>query len=80
LKGKRFYRWFYSMAERRLGLVLFILALLPVPFDAAGLWAGAVRYSIACFFLYVAPGKIMKMTAIALAVHYGITWMLGPLA
>lgn len=79
LKGKRFYRWFHKMAERHLGMVLFVLALLPVPFDAAGLWAGAVRYPLTRFFLYVAPGKIMKMTAITLAVHYGITWMLGPL-
>jgi membrane protein YqaA with SNARE-associated domain len=76
LKEKWFYRWFGGLTERHFGIALFALAFLPVPFDIAGLWAGAVRYPLTRFLLYVAPGKILKMTAIALAGHYGLIRLL----
>jgi uncharacterized membrane protein YdjX (TVP38/TMEM64 family) len=80
LEGKRIYRWFQALTKRSVGPVLFAIALLPVPFDVAGLWAGAVRYPLARFLLCIAPGKIIKVTGIALAGHYGLAWLLGPLA
>ena len=64
------------MADRKVGLALFTFALLPVPFDIAGIWAGTVRYSPARFLLYVAAGKIIKFTVLAFGGFFGISWLL----
>ncbi|MCI0439919.1 MAG: VTT domain-containing protein [Chloroflexi bacterium] len=76
-KRPRWLRRLHALRERRIGAVLFAMAFLPVPFDIAGLWAGAIRYPIARFLLYTTPGKVLKMTAIALAGHYGLTRLLS---
>ena len=80
LEGKRFYEKTKKLASRWGGKALFAFAALPVPFDLAGIWAGSVRYPIWRFLLYVGSGKIIKVTAIAVATAYGLTWILGPLA
>jgi membrane protein YqaA with SNARE-associated domain len=80
LEGRRVFQWFQALAKRRVGPALFVIAALPVPFDGAGLWAGAVRYPAARFLLCIMPGKMVKITCIALAGHYGLAWLLGPLA
>jgi hypothetical protein len=44
IEGGRLYARFQAMAEHRFGFAIFAFAALPLPFDIAGLWAGAVRY------------------------------------
>ncbi len=76
LQGGRLYQRLEAMPRRWTGAALFSFALLPVPFDVAGLWAGAVRFPISRFLLYVAVGKAFNITVIALVAHYGISWLL----
>ena len=45
--------------------------------SVAGVWAGALKYLIHKFLLYVIVGKTIKVTGIALAGYYGATWLLG---
>ena len=58
------------------GPCLFLFAAIPAPFEIAGLWAGTVRYPILRFLFYVALGKILKVTAFALAGYYSLSWFL----
>ncbi len=71
---------FKAMAMRWGDKALFAFALLPLPFDVAGLWAGAVHYPVWRFLLYVTAGKVLKVTAIAFLGYYGVSWLLRPLA
>ena len=77
LEGSRIYDLFQILAQRRVGLVLFACAALPVPFDFAGIWAGTVRYSLRHFLLYVTAGKIIRVTTFAFAGYYGMNWLIG---
>lgn len=68
-----------ALTQRWGGKALFLFALLPLPFDLAGLWAGTVRYPIWRFLVYVTAGKVIKITLIGFAGYYGINWLMGPL-
>ena len=57
-------------------VVLFGFAILPVPFDIAGIWAGTVRYPLIRFAPIVLVGKIIKTTAIALTGYFGLETLL----
>jgi membrane protein YqaA with SNARE-associated domain len=59
------------------GGALLAFAILPVPFDVAGIWAGAARYPLPKFLLFVVPGKVVKVTTVALAGSYGFYWFAG---
>ena len=72
LEGGKLYARFHAMAERRFGFAIFAFAALPLPFDIAGIWAGAVRYPAWRFVAVVAAGKTVKITLISLAVYYGL--------
>ena len=72
LEGGRLYSRFHAMAERRFGIAIFAFAALPLPFDIAGIWAGAVRYPAWKFFAVVATGKTVKTTLISMAVYHGL--------
>ena len=63
---------FKSWTERWGSVVLFWFAILPVPFDIAGIWAGAARYPLNRFVPVVALGKGIKITMIALAGYFGM--------
>ena len=56
---------------------LFVCAVLPVPFDIAGVWAGAARYPLARFVPIVLLGKVIKITSIALAGYFGLEALAG---
>jgi membrane protein YqaA with SNARE-associated domain len=75
IEGGRIYKWFQALAGKRVGLALFTFSLLPVPFDFTGLWAGAVRYPVLKFLGAIIVGKIVKVTVVAYAVSYGLTWL-----
>ena len=72
----RLYARLQHMPARWGGGVLFGFAVLPIPFDVAGVWAGAVRYPLWRFAVYVTLGKVIKVTGIALAGYYGINRIL----
>lgn len=63
---------FSAWTERWGSLVLFVCASLPVPFDIAGVWAGASRYPLARFMPIVFLGKTIRATGIALAGYFGL--------
>ena len=63
---------FKSWTSRWGSVVLFWFAILPVPFDIAGIWAGAAHYPLVRFIPVVALGKTIKITMIALAGYFGM--------
>ena len=44
-------------------------------FDIAGVWAGAIRYPLGRFLLIVVAGKLILVTAIAIAGYYGVDFI-----
>lgn len=71
----RWYKRLESMGERWRGWVIFVFAATPLPFDFAGVWAGAIRYPLERFLLIVAAGKLILVTAIAIAGYYGVDFI-----
>ena len=65
---QRFSKW----TEKWGAVVLLVCASLPVPFDIAGVWAGASRYPLVRFIPIVFVGKTVRATGIALAGHFGL--------
>lgn len=78
-EGNRILYRLQALPRHRIGPALFLFAALPLPFDVAGIWAGAIRYSPQRFMLYVTAGKLIKVTSVAFAGYYGIGWLLGSL-
>ncbi len=76
-RGSLHKKWF-SLSRRFGGVALFAFAVIPGPFEVANIWAGTVRYPIWRFLLYVGAGKIVKVTCIASAGYYSISWLFGP--
>ncbi|MCY4654422.1 MAG: VTT domain-containing protein [Dehalococcoidia bacterium] len=68
LRVERFKSW----TSRWGAVVLFWFAILPVPFDIAGIWAGAAHYPLIRFVPVVVLGKTIKITIIALAGYFGM--------
>ena len=63
LEGHKSYEWFQRGMKRMGGPIILVSALVPLlPVDAAGLIAGAVRYPVVKFLIYLAIGKVV-MTA-----------------
>ena len=63
LEGHKSYEWFQRGMKRLGGTIILVSALVPlIPVDAAGLIAGAVRYPVVKFLIYLAIGKVL-MTA-----------------
>jgi len=58
-----------------MGPMLFIFALTPLPFDVAGLVAGATHYPFGRFMLWMGSGKIINTMLIALGSYYAIEWI-----
>lgn len=73
----RLYNRVQELTLRFGGAALFTFAVLPLPFDVAGVWAGATRYPLAKFVSIVAVGKIVKVTSVAMTGYYGVQWILG---
>ncbi len=72
-KGK-IYSKVHGWVQRRGGLAIFLLALVPNPlFDLAGLAAGALRFPAYRFFLWVLAGKCVRDVAVATICFLGLT-------
>ena len=70
----------YSLAHRmmhRFGSVILLLAtLMPIsPGDFAGLLAGATRYPLRKYFLYVAIASVIKMTVMVYVAAASLAWL-----
>jgi membrane protein YqaA with SNARE-associated domain len=73
LDKSRLYRWVKNWMEKRGGLVIFIVSVIPNPlFDIVGIAAGATKYPVKKFFLIVFVGKILKGLIVAYSCYYGI--------
>ena len=77
-EGGRLYDRILALNKRWTGPALFAFALLPGPFEVANICAGAVRYPLWRFLLYVGIGKIVKVTCIAAGGFYTFSRLLGP--
>ena len=73
--GSKWYKRLETMGTRWRGLAIFAFAATPLPFDIAGIWAGAIRYPIARFLVIVFGGKLILVTAIAIAGYYGVDFL-----
>ena len=77
--GGYIYERIRARTARWTGTALFTVALLPLPFDVAGIWAGTMRYSPRRFLALVVMGKTVKVTVVAISGYYSINWLFGPL-
>ena len=75
--GSKWYKRLETMGTRWRGLAIFAFSATPLPFDIAGIWAGAIRYPIARFLVIVFAGKLILVTAIAIAGYYGVDFLEG---
>ena len=65
LEGKRFYKFMLSYMERFGGAALFLFSALAIlPGDIASVVAGATRYPLKRYMLYVGAGNVVKMVLI----------------
>ena len=75
LEGHKSHEWFQRGMDRFGGLIVFVSALIPlVPVDAAGLIAGAVRYPVMRFLVYLAIGKIVMTTTLMFLASKAFEW------
>ncbi|MDA1278674.1 MAG: VTT domain-containing protein [Chloroflexi bacterium] len=75
-QNSRYYRRIHRVVERRGGLALFVLAVVPNPlFDIGGIAAGSLGYPIIRFILWVGLGKLLKFAVFAYACRQSITWI-----
>ncbi len=75
LEGHKSHKWFQRGMDRFGGLIVFLSALIPlVPVDAAGLIAGAVRYPVMRFLVYLAMGKIVMTTTLMFLASKAFEW------
>ena len=73
LERRRFYHRVEGWMRRRGWLVLFIISAVPNPlFDVAGIAAGALRYPMWRYLVFVGLGKQVKFFMIAYGCHYSV--------
>ena len=72
----RWYPRIHDLMERRGGITLFLLSVIPTPFfDLAGIAAGALNYPFRKFLVYILVGKAIRLTLMAYACRQGIDWL-----
>ena len=75
LKGHKSHEWFQRGMNRFGGLIIFVSALIPlIPVDAAGLIAGAVRYPVVRFLVYLAIGKVIMTATLMFLASKAFEW------
>jgi membrane protein YqaA with SNARE-associated domain len=63
--------------KKRGSLIIFLFAVLPVlPFDVAGIVAGALRFPLWKFMLVAGAGKVIKYVALMLVAAWGAQWIM----
>lgn len=75
---RRFYHRIESWMRKRGWLILFLISAVPNPlFDVAGIAAGALRYPLWRYLVFVGLGKQVKFFIIAYACHYSLQGLKG---
>ena len=78
LERRRFYRRIESWMRTRGWLILFVISAVPNPlFDVAGIAAGALRYPLWRYLVFVGMGKLVKFFIIAYACHFSLQSLKG---
>ena len=78
ISQSRIYHRLEGWMERRGGMLLFLVSIVPNPiFDVIGVAAGALRYPLWRFFVVVWAGKTIKFITFAYACSYSIEWLSG---
>ena len=75
MRGSGLYRRVERLPQRWRGPVLFVFAATPIPFDVAGLWAGATRYPVWRFLVWVFPGKVLNTLMFAFIGIAAVGWV-----
>ena len=76
LERRRFYHRVEGWMRRRGWLVLFVISAVPNPlFDVAGIAAGALRYPLWRYLVFVGLGKQVKFFMIAYGCYYSVQWL-----
>lgn len=77
VENRKFYERAVGLLRRMGWLVLLLLAIIPSPlFDVAGVAAGALRYPLWKFLIFVGIGKTIKSLGLAYAGYYGLSTLL----
>ncbi|MBI4014908.1 MAG: VTT domain-containing protein [Candidatus Aenigmarchaeota archaeon] len=75
-RKKEFAAWFARLEKlfaRHNGmLIIFVFSSLPLPFDALGLFCGAIKYDAKKFFIAGAAGKTVRYVTLSYAAAMGI--------
>jgi membrane protein YqaA with SNARE-associated domain len=75
LDGHKSYVFFQQCMRNFGGGIIFVFALIPlIPIDAAGLIAGAVRYPILKFLIYLGIGKVIMTATIMYLAAKAFEW------
>ncbi len=78
LERRRFYHRIEGWMRKRGWLILFLISAVPNPlFDIAGIAAGALRYPLWRYLVFVGLGKLVKFFIIAYACHYSLQGLKG---
>lgn len=78
LERRRFYHRVESWMRKRGWLILFVISAVPNPlFDIAGIAAGALRYPLWRYLVFVGMGKMVKFFIIAYACHLSLQNLKG---
>ena len=78
LERRRFYQRIESWMRKRGWLILFVISAVPNPlFDIAGIAAGALRYPLWRYLVFVGMGKLVKFFIIAYACHLSLQGLKG---
>ncbi len=75
IEGKRLHEFLVRHMSRHGSLVLLGFSMIPfMPVDVAGILAGATRYPVHKFLIYVAIGKTVQMIGVMYAAAWSIDW------
>lgn len=74
----RWYPRIHNLVERRGGVTIFMLSVIPNPvFDIAGIAAGALGYPYKKFIVYTFTGKVIRLLIMAYACRESIEWLMS---
>ena len=78
LTNIRWYPRIHGLVERRGGITIFMLSVIPNPvFDIAGIAAGALGYPYKKFIVYTFSGKAIRLVIMAYACRESIEWLMS---
>ena len=76
VERRRFYERVGRFVHRFGAVIFFVFSVSPLaPLDMTGIIAGATRYPVRKFLVYVALGKMIKFTVIAYAGALSLEWL-----